>query len=85
VPLPFPKQHFLAAMNCLVCTQALEESIPDFIEKHYPKGRDELNHFGRLLQGEIHKLPESEIEWRGHVIHTLEASIWYLLNGKTYK
>ena len=65
--------------------QNLQDSIPEFIEKKCPEGRDELKHFERLLQGEIHKLPESEIESRGYVMHTLEASIWCLLNGNSYE
>lgn len=63
----------------------LQKSLPEFIKKHCPEGRDELKHFERLLDGEIHKLPESEIESRGYVMHTLEASIWCLLNGNSYE
>jgi len=45
---------------------------------------DELVHFRRILTGDIHKLPEDEIQSSGYVVHTLEASIWCLLNSNTF-
>ncbi|WDF79434.1 ADP-ribosylglycohydrolase family protein [Mucilaginibacter sp. KACC 22773] len=47
--------------------------------------RDELKLFDRLLVGNIYEAAESEIDSSGYVLHTLEASIWCLLNTKTYK
>jgi ADP-ribosyl-[dinitrogen reductase] hydrolase len=75
----------LNKQNPLHIYQNLQKSIPDFIEKYCSEGRDELKHFERLLHGEIQKLPETEIESRGYVMHTLEASIWCLLNGNSYE
>jgi ADP-ribosylglycohydrolase len=38
----------------------------------------------RILQGDIHTLPESNIKSTGYVVSTLEASIWCLINGKDF-
>jgi ADP-ribosylglycohydrolase len=45
---------------------------------------DELVHFERILTGNVHRLPENEIQSGGYVIHTLEAGIWCLLNSDTF-
>lgn len=45
----------------------------------------EIAWFDRLLKGDIHELPEEEIQSTGYVIHTLEASIWCLLTTENYK
>ena len=42
-------------------------------------------YFGRLFGSNFEKLPESEIESSGYVVHSLEAAIWCLLNTKDYK
>jgi ADP-ribosylglycohydrolase len=47
--------------------------------------KDEIKMFDRLLAGNIYELAESEINSSGYVLNTLEASIWCLLNTKTYK
>lgn len=44
----------------------------------------ELVHFKRILTGNIHQLSEEKIQSGGYVIHTLEASIWCLLNSHTF-
>ena len=44
---------------------------------------DQAEHFSRLPN--LEELPESEIQSDGYVIHTLEASIWCLLNTSNYK
>jgi len=45
----------------------------------------EIAWFDRLLKGNIHELPEEEIQSTGYVLHTLEASIWCLLTTENYK
>lgn len=45
----------------------------------------EIKFFDRLLKQEIYELPEVEIKSSGYVLHTLEASIWCLLNTDNYK
>ena len=40
--------------------------------------------FERVLEGNIHRLPEDQLQSSGFVIDTLEASIWCLLNTKSF-
>jgi len=49
-----------------------------------PPYSHELDHFMRILSGNINYLPEEEIQSGGYVIHTLEASIWCLLNSHAF-
>jgi ADP-ribosyl-[dinitrogen reductase] hydrolase len=44
----------------------------------------EKPHFGRVLSGEIAKIPVEEINFGGYVIDTLESSLWCLLNSSSY-
>jgi len=44
----------------------------------------EKPHFGRILSGEIAKVPVEEINSGGYVIDTLESSLWCLLNSSSY-
>jgi len=41
--------------------------------------------FDRLLENDIHTLPEDDIRSSGYVLHTLEASIWCFLTTDNYK
>ncbi|RFZ86106.1 ADP-ribosylglycohydrolase family protein [Mucilaginibacter terrenus] len=41
--------------------------------------------FDRLLIDRIDMIPEGQIQSSGYVLHTLEASIWCLLNSDSYK
>lgn len=45
---------------------------------------NEIEHFERLTTGKIKNIDENKIYSSGYVIHTLEASIWSLLNTKSY-
>jgi len=45
---------------------------------------EELNHFERLFSGLMGSVPETAIQSGGYVLHTLEASIWCLLNSKSF-
>ena len=47
--------------------------------------KNELPHFGRILDENIYELEEDSIQSSGYVIHTLEASIWCLLTTSSYK
>ena len=53
--------------------------------ERYYSGREELEHFSRLFELDFAALPISEIKSSGYVVDTLEASIWCLLNSKSYK
>ena len=44
----------------------------------------EISHFDRVFSAEIAKLPVDEIQSSGYVKHTLEASLWCLLNSSSY-
>jgi len=44
----------------------------------------EVSHFNRLTAGAIDRVKEEEIESETYVVHTLEASIWCLLNTSNY-
>ncbi|MGE5417100.1 MAG: ADP-ribosylglycohydrolase family protein [Acidobacteriota bacterium] len=45
----------------------------------------ELIHFKNIISGKIDNLERYKISSSGYVIHTLEASIWCLLNSGDYK
>lgn len=45
----------------------------------------EIERYQRLLSGEIDQFPIEEISSSGYVVHTLEASIWVLLNTSNYR
>ena len=47
--------------------------------------KDETHFFDRLLKVNIYELEEDDICSSGYVLHTLEASIWCLLNTSNYK
>ena len=44
----------------------------------------EIEIYNRLLNGNIHKLEEDDIQSSGYVVHTLEASIWCVLTTDNY-
>lgn len=46
---------------------------------------DEIKLFDRLLIDRVDMIPEHQIWSSGYVLHTLEASIWCLLNTGNYK
>ncbi|MCA1801672.1 MAG: ADP-ribosylglycohydrolase family protein [Rhodothermaceae bacterium] len=64
--------------------RTLQETIPEFLES-VPVDPAETALFGRLLQGNIHELPEDAIQSTGYVLHTLEASVWCLLTTGSYR
>ena len=69
----------------------LEELIANGISKskeyYYndPSFERELHHFDRVFSLNIQNLPRDEIKSGGYTISSLEASIWCLLNNKSYK
>ena len=62
----------------------LRQGFQPLISEHYAEGLMELHHFERLLNNNIQDLSIHQIRSSGYVIDTLEASIWCLLNNKTY-
>lgn len=62
----------------------LRHTISSFLDS---KGINpvEKHKFNKLLIDQIHLIPEYQISSSGYVVHTLEASIWCLLNTDSYK
>ena len=60
-------------------------------EKYYTKEEDyefykeEIQHFNRLLEGNIYELDKKEIKSDLYVVDTIQASIWCLLTEDNYK
>ena len=67
-----------------VAYESTNQKFNKFISD-YPEYKTEKAHFYRILSGSIQAEPENEIESSGYVIHSLEASLWCLLNSNSYK
>lgn len=58
--------------------------LEDFIaNKDFNK--KELQLFDRILKGNINELQKDKVHSGGYVLHSLEASLWCLLNSNTYE
>ncbi|MGL5351843.1 MAG: ADP-ribosylglycohydrolase family protein, partial [Clostridium sp.] len=44
-----------------------------------------ISKYSRVLNGNIQEVAENKIESTGYVVHTLEASLWCLLNENNYE
>ncbi len=65
---------------------AYEGMKPPVLDQYGEKPYEsELGHFARILQTDIAKYDETEINSSGYVIDTLEASLWCLLNYTSYE
>jgi ADP-ribosyl-[dinitrogen reductase] hydrolase len=62
----------------------LQKDITEYL-RSTNMSRDEMNLFDRLLIDRIDLISEAQIRSSGYVLHTLEASIWCLLNTDNYK
>lgn len=65
--------------------EALENTNKEarlYFDKRY---KEELKHYNRIFKHSFKTLKEEDIESSGYVVHTLEASIWCLLNTSSYK
>jgi ADP-ribosyl-[dinitrogen reductase] hydrolase len=62
----------------------LQKDIAEYL-RSINMSRDETSLFDRLLIDRIDMIPEDQIRSSGYVLHTLEASIWCLLNTNNYK
>ena len=89
-----PRTLMACGFYCLMVRALIEGSSPDEAYKYaigqarvnYTKMpfAEELNHFERLFSGLMGSVPETAIQSGGYVLHTLEASIWCLLNSKSF-
>jgi ADP-ribosylglycohydrolase len=91
-------RHFRSQMACggycLLAATLLRGAEPaeayqhtiETMSHHYrqPPYAAELPHFERLLSGHLGALSEEDIPSTGYVVHTLEASIWCLLNTNSF-
>ncbi|MEB3218577.1 MAG: ADP-ribosylglycohydrolase family protein [Nostocales cyanobacterium 94392] len=66
--------------------QAAYEAGLERIQKIYSalEYASEISHFDRIFSGKIAELSVHEIQSSGYVVHTLEASLWCLLNSISY-
>ncbi|RCK73357.1 MAG: ADP-ribosylglycohydrolase [Ignavibacteriae bacterium] len=66
--------------------QSSYNKMKNVTNQYYSKSEyeRELYHFDRILKSDIYKIPENEIYSDGYVVHTLEASLWCVLNNKSY-
>jgi ADP-ribosylglycohydrolase len=64
--------------------QKLQTDIPTYLN-YLSVDPDEIAWYNRLLMGNIHELPDEEINGSGYVVHALEASIWCLLTTNSYR
>ena len=63
--------------------QKMKETVLDYYSKELYS--HELKHFERILENDISQFAINSINSSGYVIDTLEASLWCLLNHKSYK
>ena len=61
--------------------KGLERIKPIYSQPEYST---EISHFNKIFSGQIGQLSIDEIQSSGYVIHTLEASLWCLLNSSSY-
>lgn len=75
-------QRLLLGENLRAAYANVNEVFPS-LYKSDPWNR-ELPHFARLLSGKLDQCHEASIHGSGYVIHTLEASVYWLLRGNTF-
>ncbi|SEC82739.1 ADP-ribosylglycohydrolase [Tenacibaculum sp. MAR_2009_124] len=91
--------HIRSAIGCLIYLNFAEHILNgNSIKEAYVKMKTKIskflkdrkiseyerNHFSRILDKNIKELKESSVNSGGYVVHTLEASLWCLLNTNSY-
>lgn len=74
--------HLLQGASPRMAYEAMKQEILTYYGSE-PYLR-ELPHFSAILQDNITEYQEAEIQSSGYVVHTLEASLWCLLNHTSY-
>lgn len=59
-------------------------TVRTFLDETATCTEEEQKHLERILSGTIFEQEETAIQSSGYVIHTLEASVWCLLNTENY-
>lgn len=91
-----PRSLIACGIYCLMLSSLIKGNVPfkayeETVDKSLNfyntrnEFKSELFHFDRILSGNISKIDEDDIESDGYVVHTLEASLWYLLNTESYR
>lgn len=75
--------HLLNGKDKRTAYSIMQNDVNDFSNKHN-FNKKELSLFERILKGNIEKEQEDSIHSSGYVLHTLEASIWCLMNSRSY-
>ncbi|MGB3656194.1 MAG: ADP-ribosylglycohydrolase family protein [Rivularia sp. (in: cyanobacteria)] len=80
---------YVSIAVCLLSGEKPQEAYKQGLEKIQTiytaaEYAGEISHFNKVFSGEIAKLSVDEIQSSGYVIHTLEASLWCLLNSSSY-
>ncbi|WP_157150337.1 ADP-ribosylglycohydrolase family protein [Brachyspira sp. SAP_772] len=73
----------LNLINDMNIEEAINKALKDSFD--YYKNEKELNNYKRIFESDFKKFNDVKIESSGYVVHTLEASIWILLNTSNYK
>ena len=74
---------FLEGNNLAEAYKILQNSFEYNLTK-YGFDTSHINVLDRILNDNIGELKESDIESSGYVVHTLEASLWSLINSNNY-
>ena len=75
--------HLLEKKDKYLIYKYLQKDITLFLQKKNIMS-SEIDKLNRLLKKDISLLEEDSIRSSGYVLHTLEASIWCLLNSNSY-
>lgn len=73
----------LNLINDMKIEEAINKALKDSFD--YYKNENEINNYKRIFDSDFKKLNDTKIKSSGYVVHTLEASIWILLNTSNYK
>ena len=73
----------LNLINDMNIEEAINKALKDSFD--YYKNEKELNNYKRIFDSDFKKFNDVKIESSGYVVHTLEASIWILLNTSNYE
>jgi ADP-ribosyl-[dinitrogen reductase] hydrolase len=64
--------------------QKMKSTVRNFLDNNGNCSQDELYKFERILNNNIYDYEEAKISSSGYVLHSLEASLWCLLNSESY-
>ncbi len=76
--------HLLEKRDFAQCYAKMQQEMHAFFDSFPYVQTAEIQHFDRILRGNIGSYSMSEIQSSGYVVHTLEASLWSLANSENY-